>query len=139
MGRRITPGVMFVCALAVTPPSLTAQSAGTDASDRGPGPGFELLQNYPNPFNPATTIRYDLPAASRVSLEVFDILGRRVSVMVNEEQRPGRHTAIFDGSRYASGVYLYRIVAVPLDGQPAGATGAYPGVFMETRSFTLVK
>jgi hypothetical protein len=72
---------------------------------------FELCQNYPNPFNPSTTIKYELPRASYVSLTVYDILGREVSVLVNERRNAGVHGAKFDGSNLASGVYLYRLQA----------------------------
>ncbi len=70
---------------------------------------FELSQNYPNPFNPVTAISYQLSALSRVTLTVYDILGREVTTLVNEIQQPGRHVTRFDGSRFASGVYFYRL------------------------------
>jgi len=73
---------------------------------------FALGQNYPNPFNPATTISFELPKASQVTLGVFDILGREVSVLVNERRDAGVHEVKFDGSNLASGVYIYRIQAV---------------------------
>jgi len=72
---------------------------------------FRLLQNYPNPFNPRTTIRFELPAASHVSLTVYDILGRTVSVLMNERRDAGIHRVTFDGSSLASGVYFYRLQA----------------------------
>jgi hypothetical protein len=68
-----------------------------------------LHQNYPNPFNPATTVSFDLPAREQVRLEVFDILGRRVAVLVDSEMSPGSHQVRFDASRLSSGVYLYRL------------------------------
>ncbi|MDG5767304.1 zinc-dependent metalloprotease family protein [Balneolales bacterium ANBcel1] len=68
-----------------------------------------LHQNYPNPFNPATTIRYELPERGHVRLAVYDLLGRRVSTLVNERQDAGRHDVAFDASRLSSGVYLYRL------------------------------
>ena len=72
---------------------------------------FTLSQNYPNPFNPSTTIKYELPRASLVSLKVYDILGREISVLVNEKKDAGVHEVKFDGSELASGVYFYRIQA----------------------------
>jgi hypothetical protein len=71
---------------------------------------YALEQNYPNPFNP-TTIRYALPKQSHVVLEVYDILGRQVKTLVNEMERAGEYSVVFDGRSLASGVYIYRIVA----------------------------
>lgn len=70
-----------------------------------------LLQNYPNPFNPATKITYDLPAVSRVTLKVFDILGREVATLLDGVQLTGIHTVSFNGLNLASGVYIYRLTA----------------------------
>jgi hypothetical protein len=72
---------------------------------------FTLLQNYPNPFNPSTTIKYELSKSSEVRLTVFDMLGREVSVLVNERRNAGVHQVKFDGSGLSSGVYVYRIQA----------------------------
>ncbi|MAL16844.1 MAG: hypothetical protein CL667_03950 [Balneola sp.] len=85
----------------------------------------ELQQNYPNPFNPTTVIRYGVPQSSEVRLEVFDMLGRKVATLVNnEKQRAGWHQVNFDASRLASGMYLYRIVA---------------GQHVQTRKMLLIK
>lgn len=70
---------------------------------------FALDQNYPNPFNPVTTIRYQVPSAGMVSLTVIDLLGRVVSVPVNEWKPPGAYQVRFSGSGLASGVYFYRM------------------------------
>jgi len=72
---------------------------------------YDLSQNYPNPFNPTTTIRYSIPQDSKVSLEVFSILGELVSTVVNEYQSAGKYTVSFNGSRFASGTYIYRLTA----------------------------
>lgn len=69
-----------------------------------------LSQNYPNPFNPTTKIAYTVPEEMRVRLDVFDILGRRVATLVDGQMNPGRYEVSFDMTRFASGVYLYRIV-----------------------------
>ena len=68
-----------------------------------------LEQNYPNPFNPATTIGFDLPRRSHVTLTVFDMLGRKVADLVDGLIEQGSHVVLFDGSHLASGVYLYRL------------------------------
>lgn len=85
---------------------------------------FSLSQNYPNPFNPTTVISYVLPAASEVTLEVFDMLGRRVAVLVDGTETAGRHEVRFDAGNLSSGVYIYRIRA---------------SQFVQTRQMVLVK
>jgi hypothetical protein len=72
---------------------------------------YVVFQNYPNPFNPSTTIKYDLPKDSRVSLQIFDILGREVATLVNGEQTAGLKSVEWNASSFASGVYYYRIQA----------------------------
>ena len=85
---------------------------------------FQLHQNYPNPFNPSTTIKFELPRASLVNLSVFDILGREVSLLVNERKEAGVHEVKFDGSNLTSGLYLYRLQA---------------GEFVQTRILVFLK
>jgi hypothetical protein len=72
---------------------------------------YALAQNYPNPFNPSTTIKFELPKASQVNLTVFDILGREVSVLVNERRDAGVYEVKFDAAGLSSGVYFYRLQA----------------------------
>ncbi|RKY89982.1 hypothetical protein DRQ09_00155, partial [candidate division KSB1 bacterium] len=77
---------------------------------------FALKQNYPNPFNPTTTIKYDLPAGTKVQLKIFNMLGQEVKTLVNEYREAGYHKVIWDGRnnngiRVASGVYIYAIKA----------------------------
>jgi hypothetical protein len=85
---------------------------------------FSLSQNYPNPFNPSTVIRYALPSDAMVTLEVFNILGQRVALTVNEEQKAGNHEVIFQNSTLGSGLYFYRLTA---------------GKFTETRKMIIVR
>ncbi len=73
--------------------------------------GFSLFQNYPNPFNPASKIKFEIPNLSDTKLVVYDILGREVTTLVNEQLKPGTYEVDFDGSRYASGVYIYKLIA----------------------------
>jgi subtilisin family serine protease len=70
---------------------------------------FDLKQNYPNPFNPATDITYDLPVASHVKITVWDLNGRLVATLVNEQEVVGRHRVTFTSGNLATGVYLYRL------------------------------
>jgi len=70
---------------------------------------FKLEQNYPNPFNPLTTIEYRISKSGFVTLRVFDVLGREVATLVNEELHSGSYQATFDASKLASGVYLYEL------------------------------
>ncbi len=72
---------------------------------------FELKQNYPNPFNPSTAISYRLSAFSKVTLKIYDILGRDVATLVNEEKSAGSYTVDFDASKLVSGIYFYRLQA----------------------------
>ncbi|MEO8512169.1 MAG: M14 family zinc carboxypeptidase [Ignavibacteria bacterium] len=72
---------------------------------------FALEQNYPNPFNPATVIKYQLPKSSNVTIRIFDILGKEVATLVNGKVDAGYHQVEFNGSDFASGLYLYKIEA----------------------------
>jgi thermitase len=99
-------------------PRIIAESIET-VPDR-----FILSNNYPNPFNPSTVIEYTLRDPVNVKLEIYDILGRRVAVLVNEIQQPGRYGVTWDASYASSGTYLYRIQA---------------GSFVETRRMILMK
>jgi hypothetical protein len=72
---------------------------------------FALFQNYPNPFNPSTTISYQLPRDNPVTLKVYDLLGREIAVLVDEQKEAGHHSVEFDGRHLPSGAYIYRIQA----------------------------
>ncbi|MDI6403074.1 T9SS type A sorting domain-containing protein [Balneolaceae bacterium ANBcel3] len=85
---------------------------------------IHLLQNYPNPFNSSTFITYQISLESHVRLEIYDVLGREVAVLVDEVQSTGRYTRGFDAGNLSSGVYLYRLTV---------------GGLVETRQMTLIK
>ena len=70
---------------------------------------FELTGNYPNPFNPQTTIAFSMPEAAAVRLTVYDLLGRRVALLVDGNLAAGRHEVRFDAANLPSGQYLYRL------------------------------
>ena len=94
--------------------SSIAVSVATREDDSGIPSEYLLQQNYPNPFNPATNIRYELTKSSAVVLQVFDVLGREVRMLVNEVKPAGLHEVKWDGLNEAglpvsSGLYLYRI------------------------------
>jgi hypothetical protein len=77
---------------------------------------YTLEQNFPNPFNPSTTIYYDLPIDSRISIIVYDILGREVTRLVDRVEEAGYHDVRFDAHHLASGAYIYRMQADPMAG-----------------------
>jgi hypothetical protein len=70
---------------------------------------YSLQQNYPNPFNPVTKISYDIPKSGFVTVKIFDILGKEIATLVNENKNPGRYIVDFDGTSFASGTYFYRL------------------------------
>ena len=72
---------------------------------------FELSQNYPNPFNSSTIIKYDLPHQSQVTIEIYDILGRKITTLQNGTQPAGYHQALWRAEDVASGVYFYKLQA----------------------------
>ncbi|MEW6194867.1 MAG: CARDB domain-containing protein [Bacteroidota bacterium] len=72
---------------------------------------YFLSQNYPNPFNPTTSIYYEIPIRSFVSLKIYDLLGKEVAVLSNSEHEAGKYQVIFNASNLASGVYFYRLEA----------------------------
>lgn len=85
---------------------------------------FSLSQNYPNPFNPSTIIAFSIPQSGNVTLNVFDVLGREVALLVNEVQSAGKYTVQFNGSSLSSGIYFYRLQS---------------GNYVETKKLLLMK
>jgi hypothetical protein len=85
---------------------------------------YQLAQNYPNPFNPATNFEFRIAKLEWVTLKVFDVLGREISTLVNEERQAGIYRVTWDASKLPSGVYFYRLRA---------------GDFVETKKMVLTK
>jgi len=86
--------------------------------------GHHLNNNFPNPFNPTTHITFVLPLTSHVSLKIFNLLGREVATMVNEEKKPGSYEVTWNAAGFPSGIYFYRLTA---------------GSFTETKKLVLVR
>ena len=89
-------------------PALRGMLVGVHEADNIPVT-FSLEQNYPNPFNPSTTVSFGIPYSSFVTLRVYDLLGREVGSLVNEEKGPGTYSVMLDATALASGVYFYRL------------------------------
>lgn len=87
----------------------TPTDVNDDNFDKGLPTNYALEQNYPNPFNPATVIEFALPEASQVRLEIFNILGQSVEVLVDERLSAGIHQVTYEASSNPSGVYFYRL------------------------------
>ena len=102
--------------------SFSTGTTGVQESNSASPAIFALSQNYPNPFNPSTKISYQLPAEGLVRLEIYDILGRTLTTLVNEEKPAGQFTATFDGSQFTSGIYFYRINVLAHDGKSFSQT-----------------
>jgi hypothetical protein len=90
-------------------PTVTQLVVKTSSSELLPKE-FSLYQCYPNPFNPSTTIDFDIPSSSIVTLKVYDVIGREVTTVINQQQyEPGKYQTVFDAGDFASGLYFYRI------------------------------
>jgi len=92
---------------------------------------FSLSHNFPNPFNPTTTIKYQIPEINFVTLKVYDVLGSEIATLVNEEKPSGSYELTWYAEQLPSGVYFYRLQAVP--------TGRQAGSFVETKKMLLIK
>ncbi len=94
-------------------------------------PGQYLLsQNYPNPFNPTTIIRYALPTESKVRIQIINLLGQEVATLINSTESAGFHEVKFNAANLASGIYIYRILAIATDGSKE---------FVNTKKMILLK
>ena len=91
---------------------------------------YSLSQNYPNPFNPVTNIKFDIPKLGMVKITVFDLLGREVTNLINQQLQPGSYTVDWDASNYPSGVYFYKIIV---------GDNTNNEVYIESKKMVLVK
>jgi len=94
---------------------------------------FSLSQNYPNPFNPTTKIKFQIPKSGFVNMIVYDILGREMAILVNEEMSPGIYEIDWDASNYPSGVYYYQLTV------SSDASTTLSAAFTETKKMVLIK
>jgi len=85
---------------------------------------FNLYQNYPNPFNPSTVIKYDIPSSSFVTLRIYNIIGKAIATLVNEDKQPGEYSITFNADWLSSGIYFYTLDA---------------GKFKQTKKFIILK
>ena len=117
-------------------------SVGAESRIESLPASVHLAQNYPNPFNPTTTISYQLPKASSISLKIFNSLGQEIAMLVNEQKSPGYYQAIWNASSVPTGIYFYRLSVVPTarrDLVPTEGRNGQAGESVETRTMLLVK
>jgi hypothetical protein len=105
---------------------------------------FELSQNYPNPFNPTTRIRYALPQNAFVSIKIYDMLGREIRSLINNEMVAGNHSVEWSGddnsgNRVSSGAYIYRITATAQAGQAGNPSAGSGQGFISTKKMIMLK
>ncbi|GAB4368258.1 MAG: hypothetical protein Kow0042_09320 [Calditrichia bacterium] len=105
--------------------AISGNVVGLESVEGNPLPEeYSLYQNYPNPFNPVTTIRYELPVSAHVKLQIFDLLGREVATLVDDNQPAGSYEIRWDAREYPSGLYFYHLVS---------------GQFRETKKMLLIR
>jgi hypothetical protein len=85
-------------------------------------PGFALLQNSPNPFNPITNVAFEIASEGRVTLKIYDLMGREIATLVDKNLSPGRHNARWNAARQASGMYFCELTVVPSDAKSGQVT-----------------
>lgn len=117
-GVSVVSGGIFKTALDTTLVGVEDENVNTIPEN------FRLDQNYPNPFNPATAIRYSVPSSEFITLKVYDILGKEVAILVNEEKASGSYEIMFDAANIPSGIYFYQLKA---------------GSFIKTKKMILMK
>ncbi|MBO6586909.1 MAG: T9SS type A sorting domain-containing protein [Gracilimonas sp.] len=108
-GEKVEVGEVYALTFQITQQGRVIGEKNFQLASDAPA-DFKLFANFPNPFNPATTISYQLPEQTKVTVQIFNILGQLVSEPVNASQKPGKYQFRWNASSYASGVYLYRFV-----------------------------
>lgn len=122
-GRAFAQSAITLDQNTITEPDSSHATSIDETGNSQPGQ-FTLSQNYPNPFNPTTVISYQIPTNTNIRLEVFNILGQSVALLVNEQKVAGLHTVNFDATALSSGIYIYRINSID---------------FSQTRKMLLIK
>jgi hypothetical protein len=122
-GRALAQSAITLDQNTITQPTFTQVTSIGGAENLLPNE-FTLSQNYPNPFNPSTVISYQVPVNTDIRLEIFNMLGQSVALLVNEQKMAGSHSVSFDASALSSGMYIYRI---------------YSTGFSQTRKMLLIK
>ncbi|HOI29526.1 MAG TPA: kelch repeat-containing protein [Melioribacteraceae bacterium] len=89
-----------------------------------------LFQNYPNPFNPSTTLKFELPAESRIVITIYNLLGEKTAELIDEIKPPGYYSIFWNADNFSSGIYFYQIKAVPTNGEK---------LFQQTRKMILIR
>jgi hypothetical protein len=143
--RLVTKVAQAVLGAVVSLAHITVTGGGGSASDLPSA--FSLDQNYPNPFNGYTVIQYHIPARgpaptsehSRVHLNLYSVLGRKVATLVDEVKTPGTYAIPFEPVGLASGIYFYRLQVFPLESGNGGGADAGQGEFTATRRLLLLR
>src|SRR3990172_2010479 len=131
IGYRSSRCIQQVNGLSIDDLNFILQSylIGVDPPGNPVPENFWLGQNYPNPFNPTTTIRFSIPpfegsSGRIVTVTIYDILGREVATLVNEQLKPGTYEVQWDGREFSSGIYFYKLIS---------------GNYLETKKMVLLK
>ena len=108
---------------------ITAAVSAVNSNTANTAKDFSLDQNYPNPFNPSTTIRFNVGKRAKVSVVLFDVTGKEVTTLVNDNKEPGSYSVRWNGTSAASGTYFCRMIA----------TGDNGSTTVETKKMALLK
>jgi hypothetical protein len=107
-GNWETPRIYYLDSLSIF---IQEENPNTFITEQRPINNYILSNNYPNPFNPTTTISYQIPEFSFVTIKIYDVLGNKISTLINEEKPAGSYKVEFNGSELPSGIYFYRLQA----------------------------